>query len=207
LNEYSDNDLIMNYKQSSNTLFAGELYKRYTRFVFLISLKYLKNEDLSKDAVMAIFEKILTDLKKHEIENFKSWLHVVTKNFCLQELRKNKSLQKKHNDYENFSNLFMEKEEDLHHTFENESEKKLLMLEKALEGLNNEQKTCVKLFYLQEKSYKEITEITGFDVNKVKSFIQNGKRNLKISLQNSGYIILIFNCIENIFNLEIFIFT
>jgi RNA polymerase sigma-70 factor (ECF subfamily) len=58
-------------------------------------------------------------------------------------------------------------------------------LEKCIETLGDEQKQCVKLFYLQEKCYKEITESTGFDMNKVKSYIQNGKRNLKICMEKN----------------------
>ena len=168
----------------------GELYKRYTRFVFLVSIKYLKNEEDSNEAVMQIFEKLLKDLKKHKIENFKSWLHVVTKNFCFQLLRQNQSLQKKQGEYENFSTSFMEKEEYLHHTVEQEKEIKLQALETAVNELNDEQKTCIELFYLQEKSYKEVVEITGFEMKKVKSYIQNGKRNLKMLLQNSDIVIL-----------------
>ncbi len=163
----------------------GELYKRYTQFVFLVSLKYLKDEEESKEAVMQIFEKLLSDLKKHKIDNFKSWLHVVAKNFCLQELRQQQSFQKKQNEFEDFSSSFMENENKLHHTFEQDKETKLQALEKAVSELNEEQKICIELFYLQEKSYKEVEEITGFEMKKVKSNIQNGKRNLKLLLQQA----------------------
>jgi len=190
LNEYSDNELIYKYKQSKDVLLVGELYKRYTRFVFLVAMKYLKNQEDSKEAVMMIFEKLVQDLLKHEIENFKSWLHVVTKNFCLQQLRQNQAFQKKHHEYENFSVSFMENETNLHHTNIQENEQKYQALEKAMNQLNSEQKICIELFYLQEKSYKEVVELTGFDLNKVKSSIQNGKRNLKLNMQKLGIILL-----------------
>ena len=54
-----------------------------------------------------------------------------------------------------------------------------------MELLNPEQKQTVELFYLQEKSYKEIVDQTGFSMNDVKSYIQNGKRNLKIMLSKT----------------------
>lgn len=205
MQNYSDIELIKNYKQSNKTLYVGELYKRYTRFVFLISMKYLKNETDSKEAVMQIFEKLLTDLKKHKIENFKSWLHVVTKNFCFQELRRRQNFQKKHDEYENFSTSFMEKEEEMHHSIEQQKEIKLQALEKAVSELNNEQRKCIELFYLQEKSYKEVVELTGFEMKKVKSYIQNGKRNLKLLLQNGNlaYLFLLYqikNLIEQFSN-------
>jgi RNA polymerase sigma-70 factor (ECF subfamily) len=57
------------------------------------------------------------------------------------------------------------------------------LLEEAIQELSEEQKLCVNLFYLQKKSYQQITDRTGFTLMQVKSYIQNGKRNLKIILE------------------------
>lgn len=193
ISELSDIQLIDFYKKSKDKFYVGELYKRYTSFVFLISMKYLKNEDAAKDSVMQIFEKLFSDLLKHEIANFKSWLHTVTRNNCLQMLRVDTNSQKKVQELKKESEVFMEKEFDFHQTEKDEKEEKLEKLEEAINQLNEEQKLCVKLFYIEGKSYKDIVDITGFDVKKVKSFIQNGKRNLKIILEKAGisYIILL----------------
>ena len=183
ISEKSDLLLIENYRKTGNKNYVGELYKRYTGFVFLVSMKYLKNEEQSKDAVMQIFEKLFDDLLAHEIANFKSWLHTVARNHCLGILRKTQSMQKhKENIKENV--LFMENETEIH-LFE-EKEKNYEYLKKALKQLKPEQKKCIELFYFNEKSYKEIVKITGFPDKKVKSYIQNGKRNLKIILQKIG---------------------
>ena len=191
----SDNELIALYKENRQKLLVGELYKRYTQFVFLISMKYLKNDDLSKDATLEIFEKLFDDLLRHEIENFKSWLHVVTKNYCLQKLRKEKILLKNQNEFEKNSSGFMENATEFYPIDKNEKEEKLNQLENAIEKLKDTQKVCIKLFYLEEKSYTEIVEITGFPLKKVKSYIQNGKRNIKIHIESSGigiFFILLF---------------
>jgi len=178
---------------------VGELFKRYTDFVFLVSMKYLKNEERSKDAVMQIFEKLFTDLLKHKIENFKPWLHMVVRNHCLGLLRKDQSRQKNENSIKvEFD--FMESDEDEHLIIEKEHENSINNLEKALKQLKSEQKECVELFYLQEKSYIEITELTGYPVKKVKSYIQNGKRNLKLimeKMEKSGLYILLYLLIRN----------
>jgi RNA polymerase sigma factor (sigma-70 family) len=79
----------------------------------------------------------------------------------------------------------MENEIDPHHDDVNEKEINLSNLNEALKSLAEKQRICVELFYLQEKSYNEVAEITGFTMNEVKSFIQNGKRNLKIYLTNA----------------------
>jgi RNA polymerase sigma factor (sigma-70 family) len=179
IKNYSDNELIKNYKGSEDSLFVGELFERYTRFVFLVCMKYLKDEESSKDAVMQIFEKLLTDLKNHEILNFKPWLHTVTKNHCLLYIRGLTYKQKKYEDLKNNQPKSVENVQDLHLNDESTTEEKIKSLQGALNELNEDQKICVDLFYLQDKSYQEIVDLTGFSMNQVKSFIQNGKRNLK----------------------------
>lgn len=184
-NQYSDLELIAEYKNTENKLFIGILYKRYSHLVLGLSLKYLKNEDEAKDAVMQIFEKLFKDLLKHQVEFFKSWLYTYSKNFCLMIIRTRQSKLKKEIELENNADLFMETESGLHLNKAEEKEKQFVALENAINDLKDEQKKCIDLFYLKEKSYVEIAEITGFTINEVKSYIQNGKRNLKIKLENT----------------------
>jgi RNA polymerase sigma-70 factor (ECF subfamily) len=182
-----DNELIKLYKRTANTAYAGELYERYVHLVYGVCMKYLKNEEDSKDAAMQIFEKLLVELKIHEVANFKSWLHVLAKNHCLMWLR---SARVRHEKsiltYETRDD--MENEEGMHLAVEETEtlEGNLILLEKGMQGLPIEQKQCIELFYLQQKCYKEIVELTGYDIKKVKSYIQNGKRNLKIYLEKEN---------------------
>lgn len=178
----TDEEIIERYRLSFDKSWVGELYKRYTRFVFLVSMKYLKNEERSQDAVMQIFEKLFTDFHKHQIDKFKPWLHTVTRNHCLIMLRKDQSLIQKNKKFQNESETFMESEVELHLDNTEEPEKQMESLKEALKDLNEEQKICIEMFYLQEKSYKEIADETGFSEKNVKSYIQNGKRNLKIKI-------------------------
>lgn len=187
----SDEQIIEHYKQTSDKSWVGELYKRYTRFVFLVSMKYLKNEERCQDAVMQIFEKLFTDFHKHQIEKFKPWLHTVTRNHCLILLRKDQSVLQKEKKFQNEVDTFMESEEELHLDSNNDSDRHLNHLKEAILDLSEEQKRCIELFYLEEKSYKEIVDETGFSEKKVKSYIQNGKRNLKIKLMKMTAIALL----------------
>jgi RNA polymerase sigma factor (sigma-70 family) len=59
-------------------------------------------------------------------------------------------------------------------------------LKKCIDQLKDEQKECIKLFYLEEKCYQEIAESTSYELKKVKSYIQNGKRNLRICMDQHG---------------------
>jgi len=168
----TDNELILLYKEKGDLAIVGELFMRYSSLVYGVCLKYLKDRDEAKDMAMQMFEKLSVTIKGHEIENFKSWLYVSTRNQCLMQIRREKGKFK-----------VVENSLLLHLTVENELEDDLTRLEKCISKLAEGQKQCVELFYLQEKCYKEIADTTGFDLNKVKSFIQNGKRNLKICME------------------------
>lgn len=176
-----DSELIRLYKSSGELEILGELYNRYMQMVYGVCFKYLRDRDESRDAVMQVFEKLIQTLKNHQVEHFKSWLYVSAKNHCLMQLRASKGKI-----FEEFSPIIMESEARLHLDDEPAKEANLSKLEKCIEELGDEQKECVKLFYLQEKCYKDVTEATGFDMNKVKSYIQNGKRNLKICMERNA---------------------
>ncbi len=184
-NSYTDGELINRYSESNDSVFLGIIFKRYSHLVLGLCIKYLKNEDEAQDVVMQIFEKLSSDLKKHKIEFFKSWLYTYSKNMCLMELRKKQSQLKKDIELQENNILFMDSVDSSHHNNAEEKEKTILKLEIALNTINKEQKQCIELFYYKNKSYNEIIEITGFSANEVKSHIQNGKRNLKLKLGES----------------------
>ena len=186
IKQFGDAELIVKYKETGDNTFVGELYERYAHLIFGVCMKYFKNEDDSKDASIQLFEKLLVDLKKHEVGQFKGWLYMVTKNHCLMQLRSRKSEMLKKEEYKKTEEGFMEFCPDFHPSFEDAKEKRLNELESAITKLNEEQKICIEMFYLQRKCYQEVSENTGYSVKQVKSFLQNGKRNLKnyLSLNN-----------------------
>jgi RNA polymerase sigma factor (sigma-70 family) len=177
---YSDSELISTFIEKSDPAFVGILYQRYGHLVLGLSIKYLKNKDEAQDAVIQIFANLLEDLKKYKIEYFKSWLYVYSKNFCLMELRKRQSALKKELELRENVHLIMDFQDPEHLK---EKERQIVLMERAIELLNEDQKTCIELFYLKNKSYNEIVEITGYSSNDVKSYIQNGKRNLKLKME------------------------
>ncbi|MDD3877976.1 MAG: sigma-70 family RNA polymerase sigma factor [Bacteroidales bacterium] len=178
----TDIELIALYKESGDKNIIGVLFKRYTRFAFSVCMKYFKNEDTSKDAVMQIFEDLINKLQKHEVTYFKSWLYSVCKNHCLLAIRANKKiLGNEWNDNIN-SEDFMENTPFMYPDTDEIFQKRLSNLDGAIQKLSKEQRLCVELFYLHDKSYEDISKSTNYDLKKVKSYIQNGKRNLKILL-------------------------
>ena len=182
-----DNDLLIKFYADKNNEWLGILLQRYTLLLLGVCMKYLKNEDAAHDATMNIFEKLFTDLQKHQINNFKSWLHTVCKNHCLILLRKPNILVSIDESEEENSHLFMQLANVLNHEDnKHEKEEKLQVLEQSIVELKDKQRECIELFFLKQKSYQEISKQTGYTENEVKSYIQNGKRNLKILLEQKG---------------------
>ena len=175
----SDTELVITYRQSEDLKVLGELYQRYMELVYGVCLKYLKEPEQARDAVMQIFEELVVKLKKHEVENFRGWLHQVAKNHCLMQLRTPKNLKTVE-----LPSLLMQNEEDVHLNGVMEKEENFQKLEKCIASLSDEQKTMIKLFYLESRCYKEIVEITGHEWNHVRSLIQNGRRNLKLCIED-----------------------
>lgn len=172
----SDNELLERFYIDHNNEWLGVLLERYTYLLLGVCMKYLKNEEESKDAVQQIFLKAITELGKYKVDYLKSWLYMVAKNHCLMKLRdKHKIVSAE--DQESLTAQESDKQSLI------EKEVALTYLENALDELNTEQKTCVTLFYLQKRSYQEIADQTGFSLLQVKSHIQNGKRNLKLLVE------------------------
>jgi RNA polymerase sigma factor (sigma-70 family) len=179
----SDAELVAQYKESGENICVGELCRRYMHLVLGVCMKYMKDEDLAKDLQSHIFERLLSDLNKHEITHFKGWLYAVCRNHCLMQLRSNQSLLKNQKALKKDLSPGMENEYPLHPDGISEKEVELSRLEAAITQLNEGQRRCVELFFIHEKSYKEIVESTGLSLNDVKSYIQNGKRNLKLLME------------------------
>ncbi len=195
LKDLTDLELLLSYQKEADAPALGELFKRYALMCFAVANKYLKNEEASHDAVMQIFENLCTNIPKRPILQFKPWLHSVTKNHCLMQLRKPNVFKHISQLEEENEEGFMENVPEMHLTDETwQLEEKLQHLESAMLGLNPKQQTCIRLFYLQNLSYEEIASQTGYALNEVKSAIQNGKRNLKIKLAENGitYLIICF---------------
>ena len=173
----SDNELLDRYYATNDQKWIGILLDRYTMLLLGVCMKYLKNEEEARDAVQQIFLKVLTEVSKYKIDYFKSWLYMVAKNHCLMKLRASQGRQMKE-----LKELAIEDQEtDKTELLANENAYNLL--EEAIDELSEEQKQCVTLFYLKKYSYQQITDVTGFTPTQVKSYIQNGKRNLRMSLE------------------------
>lgn len=172
----SDQDLLAQYYHNHDNRLLGILLQRYTLLLLGVCMKYLKNEEAAKDAVQQIFLKVIHELQRYRVQFFKSWLYMIARNHCLMQLRKHdiKSVS-------GFSENIIEEEFALQE--EIKKERLLSTMEASMNELNNDQKTCIALFYLDKKSYQQISEQTGFSLMQVKSYIQNGKRNLKLLVE------------------------
>lgn len=173
----ADEELLATYHANGNMDMLAELYQRYMDLVYGVCLKYLKQPDDAKDAVLTIFEELVVKLKRHRVEYFKGWLYQVSKNHCLMILRKNKTIPV------HMDTQFMQLSENMHLEDVLVREENLRHLQDCIEQLVVQQKESIALFYLEGKCYKEIAANTGIEVQKIKSYIQNGRRNLKLCME------------------------
>lgn len=173
-----DEVLVVEYRKTGDLTVLAELYQRYMELLYGVCLKYLKEPEDAKDAVLSLYEELILKLRKHEVANFRGWLYQVTRNHCLMKLRSQKSKPRI------AGSDIMQLEEIAHHNEDGNNEEDFKILAECMEQLNIGQREVIELFYLQEKCYKEIATVTGKDINTIRSFIQNGRRNLKLCMEN-----------------------
>ena len=178
----SDEELVANYFSTGDKRYVGGLFERHVKIVFGTCLFYFKDKDIASDAVMQIFERLITELRRTQVKNFKAWLGFVVRNHCISELRKNKGRYFVPETYLDFEMQEASLEEEERIAGVND-ETMLAHLKDVLPKLKEKQKTCIELFYLKGLSYQEVADTTGFTVPEVKSYLQNGKRNLKLLIE------------------------
>lgn len=175
----SSEELIQQYKESKNLEVLTELYQPYMPLIYGTALKYLKNQGEAEDVVMDLYEKISKKILTSEIQSFHAWIYMVAKNHCLEILRKKSRISDKEN------KAFVVYSEQVYHPDSDISETTLGVLRHCLDELDALQKACIEMFYYQKSSYIEIAEALGLDYNQVRSRIQNGRRNLKICIDEN----------------------
>ncbi|MFW5663734.1 MAG: RNA polymerase sigma factor [bacterium] len=183
IKDYTDQELLEAFSKKNDQHFLAELYTRYTHLVYGVCMKYLKNPDDASDAVMNIYEKLSHEIHRYQIIRFSTWLYVITRNHCLMELRSRKTRDHRHEVWQNEQVLFMESQEFLH-PVDKEEALHTQQLKLCIEQLKTEQKSCIELFYYENKCYLEIAQQLKIEEKKVKSHLQNGKRNLKICMES-----------------------
>ena len=179
ISAFSNEELLENFLQTGEISVFGELYRRYIPLVYGLCLKYLENKETAYDAVMDIFENVLEKLPHYEVKNFNTWLYSVAKNHCLQVLKKENRII-----FVNIEENFVENQDDFTLIEKPQTEEEMEALIYCMGTLAEEQQKSIHYFYMEEKSYADIVELTNYPLNKVKSYIQNGKRNLKSCILN-----------------------
>lgn len=181
----TDEELTDEFALSGDIDLLGELYSAYMHLVYGVCLKYLRDRDESKDAVMQIFEKLITEIPKQKIENFRSWLYVVTRNYCLMQLRSMRTNEARISEWASDPIVFMENGEGLHPIDKDGTDIEADLAD-CIKRLKDEQGECIRLFYYDNQCYNEIAVTLRIDEKKVKSHLQNAKRNLKICLEEKN---------------------
>ncbi|GAB3642246.1 RNA polymerase sigma factor [Spirosoma arcticum] len=180
----TDSEYVAAYRATGDLAVLGDLYERHMELVYAVCYNYLRDEDEAKDAVMHLFEQLITDLRRHDVQQFQPWLHSVARNYCLMQLRKKQAhptaalltYDTGDGTPDDLAELTSDESDDP------DLEEDLTRMEVCLQTLPTEQRTCLTLFYLEKKSYTDVARLTGYDLKQVKSYLQNGRRNLKLCM-------------------------
>lgn len=178
---FSDEQLLADYVGGHSPRSLGMLYERYMPMVYGVCVKILKDPGKAEDAVMAIYEELTRKVKQHEVESFRGWLYVLARNHCLMEWRKAQRRPTDHHAPED-----MVRYDAVEPVFDYELPQGASPLERCMGELSELQRACVTWFYYEDKSYKEIADMMAEELGKVRSHIQNGKRNLRICMEKNG---------------------
>lgn len=172
----NDEDLLAQLRADRRRALAP-LWDRYAELLFGTAMKYLKDIERAKDLVMEFFADLPGLTAKHEVKSFRPWAHTVVRNRCLMELRKKDPHVQLPDDPAADAT-------GMHEAVLREAS--LQALEAAIEQLPEGQARCIRLFHLERKSYAEVAQMTGMPVEQVRSHLQNGRRNLRITLERHG---------------------
>ena len=173
----SDAELLHAYQTFEDHDSLATLFMRYAAQVLGLCMQYLKHSADAEDAVMDIYTHIQKPLRHQHIQHFRAWIMQVSRNHCLQIIRKKKG--KYSIDISELKH--MESTDNLHQVYVDDY--RLDVMEEELKNLSEEQQICLRMMYLEGHSYKEIATIKGYELKKVKSYIQNGKRNLALRVE------------------------
>ncbi|WP_295935868.1 sigma-70 family RNA polymerase sigma factor [uncultured Alistipes sp.] len=177
----TDPELLSRYRSDGRTEWLGTLYARYTELVYGIALKYLRNRPDAEDAVMQIFEELIDKASRHDIREFRTWLYTVARNHCLRQLRQSGRMPS--------AELPVNMADDSPVTELLCEEKRQSRISEALadclERLPEPQRRSILLFFFENLSYADIAAATSWHLKSIKSYIQNGKRNLRNCLESN----------------------
>ncbi len=176
--KYTDEELLARYKQTGNSEHFGVLYNRYIPLIYGLCLKYLKNITLAEDAVMDIFEDILPKVQRYDIREFRTWIYTVARHHALAAATDSKQTATMELIPEIVQSSPTMVWADADDTTDREQ-----MLEECMQQLPDVQRVAIQKFYFEGKSYADIVDETGLHLKSVKSYIQNGKRNLRICIE------------------------
>ena len=184
LGERSDKELLSKYRDTKDQKWLSQLFGRYVQLIYGVCLRYTPDVREAEDFTMEIYQKVADKALTHQIKSFKSWVYVVSKHHCLEHIRKITGRR-----IESFDPNFMQMQSEFHPIDEMEDkmvmEAKFEVMEHCLKKLNDLQKLSIELFYYKNKSYVEIANLIEDEVSQVRSYLQNGRRNIKKCIERN----------------------
>lgn len=156
------------------------LVERYQHFVFTVAFKILRSREEAEEAAQDVFVKVYKTLNSYEKKSkFSTWLYTVTYRTAIDIARKKQLLTDSIDD----DTIFLQIETAAHNPLEEVQQSDLqAQLQLAIKQLRSEDAALITLFYLNEKTVKEISEITGLTETNIKTKLHRTRELLRAHL-------------------------
>jgi RNA polymerase sigma-70 factor (ECF subfamily) len=175
-----ENQIIEQVKLGNTEAFRI-IVDQYRDAVFGLALRMVNNREEAEELAQDAFIKVFNAINNYRGESkFSTWLYRITYNTCISFLRKNKpdlvEIQDQHgasNFNSGYDNLMKEDNN--------------MAINIILSQLKPDDRAIIQLFYLEENSIKEISEITGFSNTNVKVKLHRSKQKMRKILEEDGF--------------------
>ena len=164
--------------------YFGDFYNNNYKLVYRICFSILKNTENSEDMAQSVFEKILKmKEEQYPTEYESSWLYTVSKNECLQLIRKSKAHQNDNQEDDVLENVKSDTNE-IEDVIENEDYNKMV------KKLNKKQEQIVSLKVVSDFTFKEIGQIMSMPIATVQWYYYSSIKSLKAALANLAMFVI-----------------
>jgi len=174
--ELADEVIVLLILEGQTELFRN-IVDRYQKQIFRIGMYFFKNSEDASDFLQEVFIQAYTKLGTYkQLSPFKFWLLKIAYNFGISKTRTSKP------------NVSLPEEgiacdkspEDLLEISETQ-----ILVNKAINELPEKYRICIEMYFYEDLKYAEISRITGFPLNTVKSNVLRAKQLLRNSLKKT----------------------
>ena len=176
-----EQQLIESIKDGDTNAYAN-LVNRYKDLVYTLAIRMLKQREEAEEVAQDTFVKVFKSLDKFKGDSkFSTWIYKITYNTCLDRIKKNKKHLKDVAIDEFTFNKLDSIDNALEHMIK---EEKHALIKNCIYKLPEDSSALLTLFYFEELSLEEISQIVNVEANTVKVKLFRARKKLAVILEH-----------------------